>query len=82
MECCGTQCHGKTFKIVQQAGDKTYTVTLKVQDKTKYAGFGATTFPDAVVLPTYYSSINKDVVRFQVSEQKTTAAEGKHFSTP
>ena len=75
--CCGTQCHKKSFKIVKQAADKVYTVTLHVQGLDKYTGFGATTHPAVGTLPGYDSDLNKDVVRFQVAENVKTAAEGK-----
>ena len=82
LRCCGTQCHKKTFSILPQAVQKTYTVVLTVQAKNTpaYERFG-TTFPTLGVLPLYDRDLNQDVIRFQVSAQSTTTEESMNFDT-
>merc|ERR1712047_195710 len=63
IKCCGTQCHAKTFKIAQNAADKTFEVTLNIASKTNYPSRWSNPEPTLEK----YKLLYKDIVRFQVS---------------
>ena len=74
LTCCGTQCHGKLYKLACQTAEKTYTVTLKVGSKATYTGDARWNNPSATLCD--YTGI--DIVDFQVSTCKTTTGDSKH----
>ena len=73
LTCCGTQCHGKLYKLACQDAEKTYTVTLSLGDKDDYVN--AQWNDPSATLPDYTGI---DIVDFQVSTCKTTTGDSKH----